>query len=106
MILLLTTWCVAVTPAPQTSPSAPQSGKVAAPQADKPASQMTAKPDAGPKGTAILTQAEADSLQVKGDSLLAQAGIKEVPVGVASTTDIIYILVIVLLAVVIIRVIS
>jgi hypothetical protein len=52
---------------------------------------------------AIMSQAEADSLRVQGDSLLAQSGVKEVPVGVVSTLDIIYVLVIVLLAVVIIR---
>jgi len=56
------------------------------------------------KYQAVMTQSEADSLRVQGDSLMAQAGVSEVPVGALSTTDLIYVLVVVLLVVLILRV--
>lgn len=55
------------------------------------------------KHTAILTQVEADSLRMQGDSLLAQSGMKDISVGAISSTDLIYILVVVVLVIVVIR---
>ena len=53
---------------------------------------------------AILSRAEADSLSVLGDSLLAQSDVGDLKIGAVGSTDLIYILVVVLLVVVIISV--
>jgi hypothetical protein len=58
------------------------------------------------KHKAVLTQTEADSLCVHGDSLLAQSGVDTVPVGSLGSSEVIYILVVVLLVVVIVAVVA
>jgi len=55
-------------------------------------------------GAAVLSRAEADSLTVQGDKVLAQSSIGEITVGSISNDELIYILVVVLLVVVIISV--
>ena len=51
-----------------------------------------------------MSQAEADSLRVQGDSLVAQSSVGEVTVGSIGSNELIYILVVVLLVVLIVSV--
>lgn len=55
-------------------------------------------------GAAIMSRAEADSLSVRGDSLMAQSDVGDIKVGAIGSEDLIYILVVILLVVVIIAV--
>jgi hypothetical protein len=54
---------------------------------------------------AILSREEADSLSIRGDSLLAQSDVGDIKVGSVDGNDLVYILVVVLLVVVILAVI-
>ena len=84
---------------PKSKQAAHQSGQTSDGQVSIPASSQSGQ------SAAILSRAEADSLSVRGDSLLAQSGVSEIKVGSSvGGTDLIYILVVVLLVVVILSV--
>ena len=68
--------------------------------------QQVATPTASSNGqsAAVMSRAEADSLRVQSDSLVAQSGISDIAVGNIGSDELIYILVVVLLVVLIVSV--
>jgi len=82
---------------PKSSQAVHQSGQASDGQVTSPASSQSGH------SAAIMSQAEADSLSIRGDSLLAQSNVGDIRVG-AGGYDLIYVLVVVLLVVLIIAV--
>lgn len=83
---------------PQSKPATHESGQALDKQIVSPA------PSQSDQSTAILSRAEAESLRVQGDRLLAQSDVGDVKVGSIGSDELIYILVVVLLVVVILSV--
>jgi hypothetical protein len=103
LVLLCTlalAWAVTGNPSTdsQSKPAAHQSGQASDGQVSSPA------PSQSDQSAMILSQAEADSLSLQGDSLLAQSGVGDIKVGSIGSDELIYILVVVLLVVVILSV--
>ncbi|RPH92080.1 hypothetical protein EHM69_06635 [candidate division KSB1 bacterium] len=83
---------------PKAEQAAQQNGQAPDGQISTPA------PSSSDQSEAIMTRAEAESLSVQGDSLLAQSDVSEIKVGEIGSGGLIYILVVVLLVVLIISV--
>ena len=105
LVILLALMLISIAAASTDQPkdAGEQSAQVSADQS------ITAPPQASEvtppvKQKAVLTQTEADALRAQGDSLLAQSGVNAVPVGSIGSSELIYILVVVLLVVLIIGV--
>ena len=64
----------------------------------------TLAPSANDHNAAVMSHAEADSLRVQGDRVMAQSGVNEIAVGSLGNDDLIYVLVVVLLVVLIIAI--
>ena len=103
MLLVLVPMCIAVTSTEQPKNVEKQSAQLSAsPSITSPTQASDVKSPV--KHRAVMTEAEANSLRVNGDSLLAQSGVSEIAVGDLGGNDLIYVLLVVLLVVVIIGV--
>jgi hypothetical protein len=101
LLCMLTMACAATGNSPaasQSSQTTQQNGPASDGQVTTPAASQSGH------GAAILSQGEADSLSVRGDSLLAQSNVGDIRVGEIGGTSLIYVLVVVLLVVLIIAV--
>ena len=102
VLLCALTLVFAATGDPATSPKSTQatheSGQASDGQITTPA------PSQSGSSAAVMSQTEADSLRVQGDSLMAQSSIGEIAVGNIGSDELIYILVVVLLVVLIVSV--
>jgi hypothetical protein len=105
LVILLALMLISIAAASTDQPkdAGKQSAQVSASQSITPPPQ-TSEVTPTVKDKAVLTQTEADSLCAHGDSLLAQSGVNAVPVGSLGSSDLIYILVVVLLVVLIVSV--
>ena len=101
VVLCALTLAYAATGNPSTDPKSNQpnqSGQASDGQITTPA------PSQSGSSAAVMSHAEAESLRVQGDSLLAQAGVGDIFVGSIGSDELIYILVVVLLVVLIVSV--
>ena len=101
VVLCALTLAYAATGNPSSDPKSnqtDQSGQASDGQITTPA------PSQSGSSAAVMSQAEADSLRVQGDSLVAQSSVGEVTVGSIGSNELIYILVVVLLVVLIVSV--
>jgi hypothetical protein len=99
LLCMLTLACAAIgNPAadPSSKQTTHQSGQASDGQVTTPA------PSQSNQRAAILSRTEADSLSIRGDSLLAQSDISDIKVGAPGGYDLIYVLVVILLVVVIV----
>lgn len=102
VLLCLLTLACAATGNPSTDPTSKQAAHQNGEASDGQVSIPAPSPSA--QSAAILSRAEADSLRVRGDSLMAQSGVGDIKVGSVSSSELLYILLIVLVVVVILRV--
>ena len=103
MLLALMPVCIAVASTDQPKDAGEHNAQVSAGQSITAPSQASVVAPTV-KHKAVLTQTEADALRAQGDSLMAQSGVNAVPVGEIGSSELIYILVVVLLVVVILSV--